>query len=105
MITDSMSNAADDMQARMVKEQQVDAARVIESVQAALKADSHLVNEAELKPIEDAIQALATVSLTSDKKAIEEAITALDDSTAIFAERRMDSSINKALSGQSVDKI
>ncbi|GAA0810102.1 Fe-S protein assembly chaperone HscA [Colwellia asteriadis] len=105
MITDSMSNAKDDMQARMVKEQQVEAARVIESVQAALKADNHLVNASELAIIEEAIQALVTVSQTSDNAAIEAAIKVLDDSTAVFAERRMDSSINKALSGQSVDKI
>jgi molecular chaperone HscA len=105
MIKDSMSNAKEDIQARMLKEQQVEAARVIESVQAALKADNHLVNETELKQIEDAISALATVSQTSDNKAIEDAIGVLDDSTAVFAERRMDSSINKALSGQSVDKI
>jgi len=105
MIKDSMSNAKEDIQARMLKEQQVEAARVIESVQAALKIDNHLVNDAELKQIEAAITALATVSQTSDNQGIEEAIKELDDSTAIFAERRMDSSINKALSGQSVDKI
>ncbi|NQZ26491.1 MAG: Fe-S protein assembly chaperone HscA [Colwellia sp.] len=105
MIKDSMSNAAEDMQARMLREQQVDALRVIESVQAALVADSKLLNSDEIAVIESAIKLLAQVSQGSDIKAIESALDKLNDSTAIFAERRMDSSISQALAGQSVDKL
>lgn len=105
MIKDSMSNAADDMQARMLKEQQVEASRVIESVQAALTTDSGLLNSDEVAAIEADIKSLAQISQGTDNKAIETAIDKLNDSTAIFAERRMDSSISQALAGQSVDKI
>ncbi|WP_019029439.1 Fe-S protein assembly chaperone HscA [Colwellia piezophila] len=105
MIKDSMSNAAEDMQARMLKEQQVDASRVIESVQAALTADSKLLNSDEITVIENAIKSLAQVSQGDEIKAIENALDKLNDSTAIFAERRMDSSISQALAGQSVDKL
>jgi molecular chaperone HscA len=105
MIKDSMRNAADDMQARMLKEQQVEASRVIESVQAALLADSRLLNNSEVLVIENAIKLLGQVSQGIEVKAIENALDTLNDSTAIFAERRMDSSISQALSGQSVDKI
>ncbi|WP_057830601.1 Fe-S protein assembly chaperone HscA [Colwellia sp. TT2012] len=105
MIKDSMNNAAEDMQARMLKEQQVDAARVIESVQAALLADSKLLNSDEVAVIESAIKSLVQVSQGSDNKAIETALNKLNDSTVLFAERRMDSSISQALSGQSVDKL
>ncbi|MBU2869312.1 Fe-S protein assembly chaperone HscA [Colwellia sp. E2M01] len=105
MIKDSMTNAADDMQARMLKEQQVEAARVIESVQAALVADSHLLNSDEILAIEATIKALSDVSQGDDIKAIESALKVISDSTDMFAERRMDSSISKALAGQEVDKI
>ncbi|GAW94829.1 MULTISPECIES: Fe-S protein assembly chaperone HscA [Colwellia] len=105
MIKDSMNNAAEDMQARMLKEQQVDAARVIESVQAALLADSKLLNSDEVTVIESAIKSLAQVSQGSDNKAIETALDKLNDSTVLFAERRMDSSISQALAGQSIDKL
>jgi molecular chaperone HscA len=105
MIKDSMSNAAEDMQARMLKEQQVEAARVIESVQAALFADNELLNSDEVTIIEDAIKSLAQVSQGVDVKAIENALDVLNTSTDVFAERRMDSSISKALAGQAVDKI
>lgn len=105
MIKDSMSNAADDIQARMLKEQQVEASRVIESVQAALASDSKLLNSDEIVIIENAIKSLALISQGTDNKAIETAIDVLNNSTAVFAERRMDSSISQALSGQAVDKI
>ncbi len=105
MIKDSMSNAADDMQARMLKEQQVEASRVIESVQAALLADSKLLTTDEIAAIENAIKLLAQVSQGQEVKAIENALDVVNDSTAIFAERRMDSSISQALAGQAVDKM
>lgn len=105
MIKDSMTNASEDMQARMLKEQQVEAARVIESVQAALADDGHLLNAEEIAVIENDLNALAQTSQGNDTKAIEDAIEVVNQSTAVFAERRMDSSINKALSGQSVDKV
>jgi molecular chaperone HscA len=105
MIKDSMNNAKADIDARMLKEQQVEAARVIESIQAALSADSHLLSAQDINDIDTAIKALAQVSQGNDVGAIEAAIDKLDHSTAIFAERRMDSSINKALAGQSVEKL
>jgi len=105
MIKDSMSNAAEDMQARMLKEQQVEASRVIESVQAALVADSRLLNSDEIASIEDMIKSLAQVSQADDVKAIENALDKINAGTDVFAERRMDSSISQALAGQAVDKI
>ena len=105
MLKDSMNNAKADIDARMLKEQQVEASRVIESIQAAITLDRHLLNEDEVTTIEQVIKSLADISQGEDADAIEAAIEKLDQATAIFAERRMDSSINKALSGQSVDKL
>ncbi|MGL1959163.1 MAG: Fe-S protein assembly chaperone HscA [Colwellia sp.] len=107
MIKDSMSNAKEDIEARMLKEQQVESARVIESIQAALVADSRLLNSDEIMVINTAIKALVHVSQSTNTTAdiIEAAIEKLNDATAIFAERRMDVSISQALSGQSVEKL
>ncbi len=105
MIKDSMNNAKADIDARMLKEQQVEASRVIESVQASLSADSALLSAQDIDSINAEIKAVAQISQGSDVEAIEAAIEKLDHSTAIFAERRMDSSINKALAGQSVEKL
>lgn len=105
MLKDSMNNAKADIDARMLKEQQVEAARVIESIQAAITLDNHLLSSTEVSEIEEIIKSLADISQGDSPDDIESAIEKLDQATAIFAERRMDSSINKALSGQSVEKL
>ncbi|WP_448569041.1 Fe-S protein assembly chaperone HscA [Thalassotalea ganghwensis] len=105
MLKASMANAKEDIQARMLKEQQVEAARVIESVQAALSADSKLLNENEIAQINQAISSLAQTSQKGSADDIEAAIEKLNQATANFAERRMDSSIRAALSGHSVDEV
>jgi molecular chaperone HscA len=109
MLIDSMSNAEEDMQARMLKEQQVDAKRVIESVQSAIKDDGELLSQAELDEIHRAINSLAQVMQQPLQQNtitdIEAAIEGLNNSTATFAERRMDSSIRTALAGHSVDDV
>jgi len=102
---ESMNNAESDMQARMLKEQQVEASRVIESIQAALFVDSHLLSTDEVTTINRAINELATISQSDVVADIESAIEKLNDSTATFAERRMDSSIRTALAGHSVDEV
>jgi molecular chaperone HscA len=105
MLRDSMSNAEQDIQARMLKEQQVEASRVIESVQSALINDSALLNQDEITTINNAINALANIAQSTVADDIEAAIEILNESTAIFAERRMDSSIKTALAGHSVDEV
>ncbi|MEW6996782.1 Fe-S protein assembly chaperone HscA [Colwelliaceae bacterium BS250] len=106
MLKDSMSNAKEDMDARMLKEQQVDASRVHESVSAAVAQDgARLLNTDELNAIHNALANLLTTSQTNVVADIEKAIAAVDKITATFAERRMDSSIRTALAGHSVDEV
>ncbi|XQW84025.1 Fe-S protein assembly chaperone HscA [Thalassotalea piscium] len=105
MLKASMTNAEQDMKARMLKEQQVEASRVIESIQSALAADSHLLSEEEIADINRSITELAQVSQSQEGDKIEASIETLNNKTAAFAERRMDSSIRTALSGHSVDEV
>jgi len=105
MLKASMSNAKQDIEARMVKEQQVEAARVIESVQSAMAADGSLLSVDETHTINEAINALTQIIQSDVADDIESAIEKLNESTAIFAERRMDSSIKTALAGHSVDEV
>lgn len=105
MLKDSMTNAKEDIQARMLKEQQVEASRVIESVSAALAVDKNLLTADEFSNIESALITLDNVSKTDSTDDIEKQIDIVNQATATFAERRMDSSIRSALSGQSVDEV
>jgi molecular chaperone HscA len=105
MIIDSMSNAKQDIAARMLKEQQVEASRVIETLQAALAADSALLAEQELAEINEGIEQLVIISQTDATKEIEQVIEQVNQLTSVFAERRMDASIRIALSGQTVEDL
>ncbi|ABV37474.1 2-alkenal reductase [Shewanella sediminis HAW-EB3] len=105
MLKDSMANAKDDIARRMLAEQQVEAARVLETLSAALAKDGELLTADERNAIEQSMAVLVEVGGQDDADAIEKAIEALDASTQDFAAKRMDNSIKLALKGQSVDSI
>lgn len=105
MLKDSMANAKEDITRRMLAEQQVEAARVLETLSAALAKDAALLSDDERNHIELSMASLAQVGSEDDPDAIEKAIEALDACTQDFAAKRMDNSIKLALKGQSVDNI
>ncbi|NUU68883.1 Fe-S protein assembly chaperone HscA [Enterobacteriaceae bacterium BIT-l23] len=105
MIKDSMAHAGEDVQARMLAEQKVEAARVLESLHSALAADGELLSDQERGTIEQSAAHLRTVAAGDDVDAIKEAIKTIDKQTQEFAARRMDLSIRKALKGHSVDEV
>ena len=106
MLRDSMRYAEQDVQARMLAEQQVEADRVLESVEQALAADGEqLLSAAEREVIEAALGALRFARAGDDGEAIKLAIEQADRATSTFAARRMDASIRLALTGQQIDKV
>ncbi|HAT1611575.1 TPA: Fe-S protein assembly chaperone HscA [Raoultella planticola] len=105
MIKDSMSHAEQDIQARMLAEQKVEAARVLESLESALAADAALLSAAERQAIDEATAQLRAVAAGDDADAIKDAIKNTDTQTQEFAARRMDQSVRTALKGQSVDEV
>ncbi len=105
MISGSMQHARQDMQRRLLREQQVEADRVLEAVTAALNYDAGLLNEAELSEIRAALANLAQVRQQEDTAAIKAAIEQTNTLTDDFAARRMDKSIRQALQGHKVDEV
>lgn len=106
MIKSSFDNAQEDLQARELAEQRVEADRVIESVIVALQADgAELLSTEEFHHIESALKQLMDVKQGSDRDAIAQGIKALDIATQEFAARRMNASINKALTGKNLSDI
>jgi molecular chaperone HscA len=106
MLLSSMQHAGTDMQARMLKEQQVEAARVEENLRSALDADGEtLLSVDERKVIEDALARMLSIATGSDVQAIKAAIEVVDNASQGFAAKRMDNSIRQAFAGQSVDNI
>jgi molecular chaperone HscA len=106
MLKDSFAHARDDMDARNLREQQVDADRLIESVTAALAADGdELLSAAERKNILAALADLEAVRQGSDIAAIKNALETTDLATQDFAARRMDAGMRKALAGHKLEEF
>jgi len=105
MLKASMENAKEDIQARLLAEQRVEAERVLESVRSALAQDYDLLDDEELSAVKNAIISLEQLKQQDDSLAIKQGIKALDLATQEFAARRMDKSIRTALAGHSVDDI
>nr|VXZ81715.1 Hsc66 [Klebsiella pneumoniae] len=81
MIKDSMSYAEQDIQARMLAEQKVEAARVLESLTSALAADAALLSAAERQAIDAAAERVRAAAAGDDADAIKEAIKNIDTQT------------------------
>ena len=105
MLKDSMEHAKDDAMNRALKEAQVEAQRMIEATEAALKEDPHLLNEAETAKIVATIDKLRETMAGENRRLINIAMDDLGYETQAFAHRRMDQSIKKVLSGRKVDDI
>jgi molecular chaperone HscA len=105
MLEESFSHARDDMQARALREQQVEGRQIIEAVVNALRVDSDLVSDEELAAIDTAMGELQQLLEGSDHRAIREAIGALNHATEALAARRMDKSVTQALRGQKLSEI
>ncbi|MDM8545076.1 Fe-S protein assembly chaperone HscA [Candidatus Venteria ishoeyi] len=104
MLRDAMTSAQQDAQARTLREQQVEADRVINALRAALKADGHhLLKRSEFENIQQHLDSLLHVTRGDDPQVIKQAIDKLDQVTQEFAARRMDSSIRKAMQGHHVE--
>jgi molecular chaperone HscA len=106
MLKDSLSHAQEDVQIRLLREQQVEADRVINALRTALKTDGlTLLKQYEFLEINTALDALLKVALGNDAQVIKQAIKKLDDVTKEFAARRMDAAIRKAMKGRRVDEF
>ncbi|MGB0449443.1 MAG: Fe-S protein assembly chaperone HscA [Porticoccaceae bacterium] len=107
MLQDSFSHAREDMQARALREQQVEADRMIEDLQAALEKDgSSLLEADEFQCLEVAIKELQEVRANStEHRALARQIESVGKVSEEFAARRMDASIKSALAGQSIDDV
>jgi len=106
MLRDSMDSAAGDRDARRLREEQVEADRVLEALQSALASDGEqLLTADERAVIDAAAAALAEVRRADDYRAIKRAIEAVEKASSSYVERRMNSSIRSAMAGHKVDEF
>lgn len=103
MLQDAYGKADSDMQVRMLREAQVDARRLLDATDAAIHQDGDaLLSPAERTALTKAMHALADIIETGGAdslKPLKQASEALNQATQNFAAKRMDASIQRALTG------
>ena len=105
MLQDGNAAAKADMAERKLRENRVEADRLIESTDSALAEDADLLSDAERAAIEDAEASLRKAAAGNDAAAIKKELDHLTQATGEFAARRMDRSIRRALAGQNINTI
>ncbi len=106
MLKDSMAYAQDDMEQRRLREQQVEADRVIEALDAALAVDGKLLlSEDEYAAIISARDMLIEVRQGNDANAIKQAIKQIEKTSEDYVARRMNRSIQQAMAGHKVEEF
>ena len=103
MLQDGNGRAEEDMRARELREQQVEARRLLESTHSALNADGDLLDANERAEVDALVERLTALVASNNVEAVKAGIEALTKGTETLAERRMDRSIREALSGMSID--
>ncbi|SMC32580.1 Fe-S protein assembly chaperone HscA [Polynucleobacter kasalickyi] len=106
MLTEGFQSAAEDMKLRALREEQVEAQRLLEAVISSLAQDGDLLSADETLAIESKIKELQALKEHSEAtEEIHTAITALSDATEEFAAKRMNANIRKALTGKNLNDI
>lgn len=105
MLRASQQNAAEDMQARQLREARVEAEALLHGLSGALDADGDLLSAEERAELESVAGELVSVIEGDNIDAIRERTDVLGQASLAFAERRMDRSIKSALSGVAVSEL
>ena len=105
MLQDGFSSAEGDMKLRALREEQVEAERILLATQSALDADGGLLDDAERASVETLLAGVRAQLQSEDHLQIKASITALADGTEEFAARRMDRSVRTALAGRRIDQV
>lgn len=105
MLRDSIEHAEDDMVSRNLREQQVEADRVLEALDSALAVDGEqLLSEDEMEKIQAARQVLVETRTASDVEIIRKAIKQLEAVCEDYVARRMNTNIKTAMQGHSIEE-
>jgi molecular chaperone HscA len=105
MLQASMEHAREDLQQRMLREQQVEGRRVIEALDAAMAEDGHILSERERQRIIDCRAALETVLDDTSAERIKALIEDLEEASKPYVARRMDDSVRRVLGGRQIDEV
>ena len=105
MILDSLAHGEEDVKARLLAEQRVEADGIVAAARAAMRDAPELLEDGERNEIEGALAAVETARAGSDHHAIRTAIETLDHASKAFATRRMNKALEQGFRGRNVDAV
>ena len=105
MILDSIAHAEDDVKARLLAEQRVDADGIVAAARAAMRDAPELLEKGERAAIERALEVVERARAGTDHHVIRAAIEALDHASHPFATRRMNRALEAGFRGRNVDAV
>ena len=105
MLIESFEHAEDDLVARNLRTERVEAERILAATRAAMITDVHLLDADVAVATEAAIATLEAARAGDDYLAIRAAVEGLDRASKPFAERRMNLAIAAAMAGKSVATV
>jgi molecular chaperone HscA len=105
MLLDSFAHAEDDVRARLLSEQRVEADRILLAERAAVAATPEMLTDEDRNRIDAAVVHLEDAKRGDDHRAIRSAIEALDLASKDFAARRMNRAFDEGLRGRSVGEV
>jgi molecular chaperone HscA len=105
MIRDSFEHAADDMGARLLAVERVEAERMLGATRGALATSAQLLVGGEREAIAAGMTALESAKTGTDHLAIRASIQALDEVSKEFARRRMNAALDENVRGQALAAV
>jgi len=105
MILDSIAHGDEDVKARLLAEQRVEADGIVAAARAAMRDAPELLEDGERDAIEEALTAVEAARAGSDHHAIRTAIETLDHASKAFATRRMNKALEQGFRGRNVDAV
>lgn len=104
MLKSSHDHAKLDMEARSIREAQLEATQLIDALENARAVDGELLEAIEALQIDEAVAALRAELLNGTSNRIHYLTEELNRVSGNFAARRMDVHIGRALRGSSIDR-
>ena len=105
ILESSYENAESDMEIRSLKEAQVEAKQLVDSINSALESDRELLGVEQLSVLNSAMTHLSALLDAGTSVEIRSATEELNRLSNEFAAKRMDLHIGKALKGKIIDKM
>lgn len=105
MLVESIEHAEEDVSERFLREWRVEGDRILSSLETAFAMDGELLRAEERAAIEERMRGLRTAMDGTDYLAVKAWIESVDAASKVFAERRMDKHVAKAMAGHRVDEF